>query len=225
MRSEAVGRGGCAALAAGRPADLRLQLAAFDRLLAGRGPDRRRLRFAVRTGSTGPVTARASTFTSRTASGSASCGQTGSTWSGWSSCKHPRMLATTSTTTSCRRSGRNGGRRRICGSRVSQRERAARASASARVDVASAAGDPRAAGSALRRRRAAVRRGRRAGVDPVELVRGRTRRARRGRWRRRPASGRCSASTRRSCWTVVCTESPPRPRRRRDARGARRPNA
>ena len=112
------------------------------------------------------------------------------------------------TTTTSRSSGRSSGRRGDLGQRASSGERAAGAAAPARVDVAAAARDPRAARHSVRRRRAALRGARSAGRGRRRNSCASTRSERRGRSRPTRTTGRCSASTRRSSSTGASTQSP-----------------
>ena len=74
------------------------------------------------------------------------------------------------TTSSSAPSGRGSGRPRTSGTPVSGRERPAGTAARARVDVAAAARDPRAARHSVRRRRARATR-RSSVIDPAQTVR------------------------------------------------------
>ena len=110
--------------------------------------------------------------------------------------------------------GRGSGRPRRSGPRASD-ERASRAAAAARLDLAAAAGDPDAARDPVRGRRARPTTRRRARRRSSALP------ARRAR--STAASSRCSASTRRCCSTASCSASRrtrPRPRRCSSALGA-----
>ena len=161
-------------LAAGRPPRLPRQRDAGEPHLAGRGraagPAARSATTSACTGSSGRTTSR-STSTSATATGSASSGPTGSRSSASSRSRRPRTRSSTATTCCPTRTGRAAGRPRRSGWPASAcSERPARAAAPARVGLAAAPRDPRAAADPLRRRRAPLRGGR-LGDDPVEYTR------------------------------------------------------